>query len=43
MDSFKKFGESRLPEIDCFFSSLKTVKLLMKNIKELVMFGKCLK
>ena len=35
-NSFKKFKETNLPNIENFFSSL-------KDIKEHVMFGKCLK
>ena len=27
MDSFKRFRENRLPDIDCFFSSLKNCKI----------------
>ena len=43
LNSFKKFKETNLPDTDKFFSSLKTVELAKKNIKEPVMFGKCLK
>ena len=42
-DSFEKFKENTLPDIDCFFRSLKTVESVKKNIKELLMFGKCLR
>ena len=42
-NSFKKFRETNLPDIDKFFSSLKIIMLVKKNIKELVMFGKCSK
>ena len=31
MDSFKKIGESRLPDIDCFFSSLKNCEITDKE------------
>ena len=39
MNSFKRFKEDKLPDIDCFF---KVVKLVQKNILELAMFGKFL-
>ena len=42
LDGFKRFKENRLPDIDCFFNSLKIFVLMMKNIKELVMCGKFL-
>ena len=42
-NSFKRFKETNLPDIDKFFSSLKLLELIKKNIKEHVMFGKCLK
>ena len=44
-DSFKKFKESKLPDIDKFFSSLRDISevLVIKNTKGLQKFGKCLK
>ena len=42
-NSFEKFKETNLPDIDKFFSSLKDCELVKKNIKEHAMFGKCLK
>ena len=42
LTSFKKFKESKLPDIDKFFSSLKDCRIVRENIKEHVMFGKCL-
>ena len=39
MDSFKRFSEHELPDKIKFFVHLKTVKLMKKNMKELLMFG----
>ena len=42
-DSFEKFKESRLPDIDCFFSSLKDCGISEKEYQRAcVMCGKCL-
>ena len=43
MNSFEKFKETNLPDIDKIFSSLKDCGISEKNIKEHVMFGKFLK
>ena len=43
MNSFKRFNEDELPDKSKFFSSLKTVKLMKNNMKELLMFGNYLK
>ena len=42
-NSFKNFKETNLPDIGKFFSSLKDCGISEKEIKEHVMFGKCLK
>ena len=31
MDSFKRFKEDRLPDIDCFFTSLKDCNISVKE------------
>ena len=43
MDSFKKFNENKLPDKSKFFSSLKIVALMKKNVKKPLIFGKYLK
>ena len=42
-NSFKKFKESKLPDIDCLFSSLKNRRIVVENIKGPVASGMCLK
>ena len=44
VSSFKKLSEHKLPDKCEFFISLKEIVVLMKkNMKELLMLGKCLK
>ena len=43
MDSFKKFSEDKLPDKCNFFNSLKESNIVIKNMKEQLIFRKYLK
>ena len=43
MDSFKRFKEDRLPDIDWFFSSFKNCGINEEKYQRVVIFGKYLR